>query len=217
MNPVALGRRPVFGPRALRPLSVSNSPSAQRGSSSAALVGGRRILRIGAQRVDEKTAQSAETDSEDAASVSATPEVGSADDATKKWGLEFGIFKAMTSKDGTKKGRAEQAKELLKKYGSAYLITSISFAIISFALCYALVSAGVDVAALLAKVGISASGTNETVGTVAIAYAAHKAASPIRFPPTVALTPIVAEWIGKKVDNSAGGDGLDESGDSGSG
>eukprot|EP00983_Pelagomonas_calceolata_P038330 1136767-Pelagomonas_calceolata.AAC.1 len=35
------------------------------------------------------------------------------------------------------------------------------------------------------------------VGTFAIAYAAHKALSPVRFPPTVALTPVVAKWIGK--------------------
>ena len=42
----------------------------------------------------------------------------------------------------TGKTKGEQAKDLLKKYGSAYLITSISFAIVSFAACYALVSAG---------------------------------------------------------------------------
>lgn len=36
------------------------------------------------------------------------------------------------------------------------------------------------------------------VGTAALAYAAHKAASPIRFPPTVALTPVVAQLLGKK-------------------
>lgn len=30
------------------------------------------------------------------------------------------------------------------------------------------------------------------VGTAALAYAVHKAASPIRFPPTVALTPVRA-------------------------
>jgi len=35
-----------------------------------------------------------------------------------------------------------QAKDLLKRYGSAYLITSISFAVVSFAACYALVSSG---------------------------------------------------------------------------
>jgi len=42
------------------------------------------------------------------------------------------------------------------------------------------------------------------VGTAAIAYAAHKALSPIRFPPTVALTPVVARWLGRK-DKAAGG------------
>ncbi|PKI73378.1 hypothetical protein CRG98_006316 [Punica granatum] len=99
-----------------------------------------------------------------------------------------------------KKSKANQAKELLAKYGGAYLATSITLSLISFALCYALISAGIDVQSLLLKVGISADETGEKVGTFALAYAAHKAASPIRFPPTVALTPIVAGWIGKKVD-----------------
>lgn len=53
-------------------------------------------------------------------------------------------------------------------------------------------------AALLGKIGLSVSGTSERVGTVAIAYAAHKALSPVRFPPTVALTPVIAKLIGKE-------------------
>ncbi len=47
--------------------------------------------------------------------------------------------------------------------------------------------------------------TNETVGTFAIAYAAHKALSPVRFPPTVALTPLVAKWLGKEPSPAADG------------
>jgi hypothetical protein len=47
------------------------------------------------------------------------------------------------------------------------------------------------------QVGIATGETGGKVGTFALAYAAHKAASPIRFPPTVALTPVVASWIGK--------------------
>lgn len=43
------------------------------------------------------------------------------------------------------------AKELLKKYGSAYLVTSISLSLISFGVCYLLVSQGIDVATLLSK------------------------------------------------------------------
>ena len=48
------------------------------------------------------------------------------------------------------------------------------------------------------QVGVHVNDTGEKVGTVALAYAAHKALSPVRFPPTVALTPLVARWFGKK-------------------
>lgn len=57
--------------------------------------------------------------------------------------------------------------------------------------------AGVDVASLLQRIGLAVSNTNEKVGTFAIAYAAHKALSPVRFPPTVALTPVLAKLLGK--------------------
>nr|XP_043631380.1 uncharacterized protein LOC122602840 [Erigeron canadensis] len=126
-----------------------------------------------------------------------------ADEVTQKYGLEVGLWKIFSSKDDDNQGtksKGDQAKELLAKYGGAYLATSITLSLISFSLCYILINAGVDVPALLQKVGISANETGEKVGTFALAYAAHKAASPIRFPPTVALTPIVASWIGKKVD-----------------
>jgi hypothetical protein len=161
-----------------------------------------------------------------------------------------GRAQAMTSKDG-KASRQDQVKQLLAQYGSAYLITSISFALVSFGLCYAAVNAGaargasaehahihqgpgrpdrgcalvhgwhthvpgaprhtpllpslpvpmpagVDVASLISQVGLQATDTSEKVGTFAIAYAAHKALSPVRFPPTVALTPLVAKYIGSK-------------------
>ncbi|KAB2012716.1 hypothetical protein ES319_D09G110100v1 [Gossypium barbadense] len=126
----------------------------------------------------------------------------SVDEVTKKYGLEVGLWKIFSSKEEgeQKKSKGDQAKELLAKYGGAYLATSITLSLISFSLCYALISAGVDVQALLQKVGISTDATGGKVGTFALAYAAHKAASPIRFPPTVALTPIVAGWIGKKVE-----------------
>ncbi|CAN6241820.1 unnamed protein product [Urochloa humidicola] len=128
-----------------------------------------------------------------------------AEEITEKYGLEFGLWKVFSSKEedaaeggeGKKKSRTEQAKELLAKYGGAYLATSISLSLVSFTLCYLLISAGVDVQDLLAKVGIATGETGGKVGTFALAYAAHKAASPIRFPPTVALTPVVASWIGK--------------------
>lgn len=127
-------------------------------------------------------------------------DVSDAEDTTRKYGLEAGLWKVFTSKDAEGRTKGDQAKELLKRYGSAYLITSISFAIVSFAACYALVNAGVDIRSLLAQVGLQVTDTSERVGTFAIAYAAHKALSPVRFPPTVALTPVVAKWLGKDAD-----------------
>ncbi|CAA6667617.1 unnamed protein product [Spirodela intermedia] len=147
---------------------------------------------------------------------SSSPLSSPAEEATENFGLEFGLWKIFSSKEGEEgesKTKTDQAKELLAKYGGAYLATSITLSLISFSLCYLLVNAGIDVQSLLQKMGISVrcstsaisvagghlgDATGEKVGTFALAYAAHKAASPIRFPPTVALTPIVASWIGNK-------------------
>jgi len=155
---------------------------------------------------------------------------------------------------GQRKSNTELAKELLGKYGAAYLATSISLALVSFTFFYVLVDRGVDVSSLLRQVsphslvvpslgrwmvvrqrvalrklgfentfgkcravcafhsplgahyahgacgapvllvlvpqfGVDVDSTGQKVGTVALAYAAHKASSPIRFPPTVLLTP----------------------------
>ena len=122
------------------------------------------------------------------------------DETVKKYGLEAGLFQAFKKGRNGEEGSssaATTAKDLLKRYGSAYLITSITFALISFTICYFSVSNGVDMSALLGKLGIETSTPAETTGTVAVAYAIHKAASPIRFPPTVALTPVVAKFLGK--------------------
>mmetsp|Transcript_26248 Transcript_26248/g.62153 ORF Transcript_26248/g.62153 Transcript_26248/m.62153 type:complete len:195 (-) Transcript_26248:697-1281(-) len=128
-----------------------------------------------------------------------TKEKKDPEEVVRKFGLEAGLFTALKNKDSDGPG----PKELLAKYGSAYLVTSITLSLISFSLCYVLVDHGVDVAALLAKIGIEANSKAETAGTVAIAYAAHKAASPIRFPPTVALTPLTAQYLfNKKVEDT---------------
>lgn len=62
------------------------------------------------------------------------------------------IFSSKEEGEGKDKSKGDQAKELLAKYGGAYLATSITLSLISFAVCYALISAGVDVQALLQKV-----------------------------------------------------------------
>ena len=124
------------------------------------------------------------------------------------------MFRSKPDEGDDGANKMDSAKKLLKRYGSAYLVTSISLSLVSITVCYTLISAGVDVAALLSKVGISVTSNSEKFGTFALAYAAHKAASPIRFPPTVALTPVVANWMGKDV---GGVDGQEEEGGGGGG
>ena len=114
------------------------------------------------------------------------------EEAVKKYGLEVGILKSYFDKSSKVK-----PKDLMSRYGIAYFGTSITLAIISYALCYVLIANGVDVASLLQKVGIKPSEAAVSAGTGSLAYAVHKAASPIRFIPTIILTPVVAKWIGK--------------------
>ena len=148
------------------------------------------------------------------------------DEVTKKWGLEAGlwrVFKSDSSSEGeTEEGevgvsRMDMAKKLLKRYGSAYLLTSISLSLVSITVFYFLVAGGVDVGALLEKVGITVNATSEQFGTFALAYAAHKGSSPIRFGPTVALTPLVAKWLGKEANDDDDDDGGSKEGGSNDG
>jgi hypothetical protein len=125
---------------------------------------------------------------------------GDIDDSFVKRGLELALIKEGLDAFRGASNREESlatAGALLKQYGPAYLITSLSFAACTYSGCYVAISRGVDVAALLARFGIK-SAASERVGTAGIAYVCHKAMSPLRFPPTVALTPVVARWLGQK-------------------
>ena len=56
--------------------------------------------------------------------------------------------------------RTPPSRPRTQRYGSAYLVTSISLSIVSISVCYALVGAGVDVAALLDRVGLHVTTTS---------------------------------------------------------
>lgn len=100
------------------------------------------------------------------------------------------------------------AKDFAKLYGGSYLATSTFLAVISYSTWYLLVRSGVDVVALVQSLGNWLATTpigrpsilnriDATVGTATLAYIAHKASSPFRFPITVALTPVVARAFKK--------------------
>ena len=59
--------------------------------------------------------------------------------------------------------------ELLRKYGGAYLLVSISMSAMSFALCYLLVTRGLDVRTLLLRFGLRISTRADAFSTIGLA------------------------------------------------
>merc|ERR1711907_188809 len=98
----------------------------------------------------------------------------------------------------------KQAVAMFKKHAMLYIAVSLSMSMCSLGLFYMLVSRGVNAAAMLQAVGINVQGlAAERLGTFGIAYLLHKAASPIRFPPTVALTAVIARHLAHSRSPSA--------------
>lgn len=128
-----------------------------------------------------------------------TQHPSSPDSIYRKWGLELALLHSL--RDSLREGSSKEvtmqrAGDLFQRYGPAYLLTSISLAGLSYASCYVAVSHGVNFGAALARLGMpAASEGSKKAGRAALAYVAHKAASPLRFPPTVALTPLVARKV----------------------
>lgn len=124
------------------------------------------------------------------------------------------------SQQGSTEKRPTSGKELAARYGGAYLGTSISLSLISFGVLYALIAAGVDVRGGIIALGDWLAGTplgrpkvldniSEAGGTFALAYIAHKATSPLRFPPTLVATEFVARALKKAKSNEQEDEGKD--------
>lgn len=105
--------------------------------------------------------------------------------------------------------RPATAKESILRYGGVYLGSSIFLSLISFGALYVAIDAGVDVRPFLTSLGDGLARTplgrpaaldtlGETGSTFALAYVAHKVTSPLRFPPTLVLTEVVAKALGKE-------------------
>lgn len=106
------------------------------------------------------------------------------------------------------------AKELAKLYGASYFGTSVSMALVTFLMLYALVEIGVDVRALVNSFGDFLGTTPlgrpavldkipDGVSAGLLAYLANKAISPIRFPLTIAATPFVARIFSGRSTSSS--------------
>lgn len=123
------------------------------------------------------------------------------------------MFRMATSNNSTEPTR----KELVQLYGGSYLVTSFAISVISYAVLYGIIYVGIDVRSLMNATGDWLATTplgrpsaldnfSDTASTAALAYIAHKVMSPLRFPITIAATPLVAktffDWNGRSDKSS---------------
>ncbi|KAL0978915.1 hypothetical protein UPYG_G00177750 [Umbra pygmaea] len=101
----------------------------------------------------------------------------------------------------SKPSRTEQLKKVFKEYGAVGVSFHICISLMSLGMFYLAVSSGIDMAAVLYKIGFSealvqsklAAGTS----TFVLAYAVHKLFAPLRISITLVSVPLLVRYLRK--------------------
>ncbi|XP_061545091.1 protein FAM210B, mitochondrial [Phycodurus eques] len=97
--------------------------------------------------------------------------------------------------DGDKPNKTQQLKKVFKEYGAVGVSFHVGISLMSLGMFYLLISSGIDMAAVLSKLGFSeaiirskmAAGTS----TFVLAYAVHKLFAPVRISITLVSVPLI--------------------------
>ncbi len=89
----------------------------------------------------------------------------------------------------------DRLREFFKKYGKIGIGVYFSVSLSTFLMLYGSIRFGVDIDALLQKVGLSTPSWTEGAGTFIITYAIYKTLLPIRLMVTIGLTPSVKRFL----------------------
>lgn len=98
-----------------------------------------------------------------------------------------------------KPNKTQQLKKVFKEYGAVGVSFHIGISLMSLGMFYLLISSGIDMAAMLCKLGFSeelvqskmAAGTS----TFVLAYAIHKLFAPVRISITVVSVPLIVRYF----------------------
>lgn len=109
--------------------------------------------------------------------------------------------KAPEEPDGGKPNKTQQLKKVFKEYGAVGVSFHIGISLMSLGMFYLLISSGIDMTALLCKLGFSeavvrskmAAGTS----TFVLAYAIHKLFAPVRISITLVSVPLIVRYFRK--------------------
>uniref|UniRef100_A0A8C6T2F0 Family with sequence similarity 210 member B n=1 Tax=Neogobius melanostomus TaxID=47308 RepID=A0A8C6T2F0_9GOBI len=106
-----------------------------------------------------------------------------------------GFWEIGAGSGGGKPNKTQQLKKVFQEYGAVGMSFHICMSLMSLGMFYLLVSSGIDMAALLCKLGFSetmvrskmAAGTS----TFVLAYAIHKLFAPVRISITLVSVPLI--------------------------
>ena len=97
---------------------------------------------------------------------------------------------------------------LFRKYGKVAVGVHLCTSAMYFGALYAGVKQGVDIESILSHAGLSLDSlpggpdSKKQIGDIAVSYAAYKVLTPVRWPTTIALTPLVARRLGNRKSES---------------
>ncbi|KAM6248293.1 protein FAM210B, mitochondrial [Porphyrio hochstetteri] len=111
--------------------------------------------------------------------------------------------KAATDPSGEKKklNKSQQLKQVFKEYGAVGVSFHVGISLVSLGIFYLAVSSGVDMTAVLFKLGFSESSLQSKMAagtsTFVLAYAVHKLFAPVRISITVVSVPFIVRYCRK--------------------
>ncbi|XP_020025734.2 protein FAM210B, mitochondrial [Castor canadensis] len=105
------------------------------------------------------------------------------------------------STEEKKQSKSQQLKKIFQEYGAVGVSVHIGISLISLGIFYVVVSSGVDMSAILLKLGFNESLVQSKMAagtsTFVVAYAIHKLFAPVRISITLVSVPFVVRYLRK--------------------
>ncbi|KAM6378455.1 protein FAM210B, mitochondrial isoform 1-T1 [Pluvialis apricaria] len=105
------------------------------------------------------------------------------------------------SSENKKLNKSQQLKQVFKEYGAVGVSFHVGISLVSLGIFYLAVSSGVDMTAVLFKLGFSESSLQSKMAagtsTFVLAYAIHKLFAPVRISITIVSVPFIVRYCRK--------------------
>ncbi|KAG8226126.1 hypothetical protein J437_LFUL003273 [Ladona fulva] len=91
--------------------------------------------------------------------------------------------------------RKDKLKKAVKDYGATVIVFHVGISLLSLGGFYLAVSSGLDVVAIMQKIGLGDKAIAKEASTFALAYIVHKAFAPVRISITLTSTPFIVHYL----------------------